>query len=44
MMKKLKATAFTYAASFAYLFALADIGTNSWFVSYQPEIPEELQK
>ncbi|MCP1356120.1 cyclic lactone autoinducer peptide [Aneurinibacillus migulanus] len=44
MLTKLKSKTFTWVASLAYLVALTEISTNSFWVSYQPEIPEELQR
>ncbi|WP_170230411.1 cyclic lactone autoinducer peptide [Aneurinibacillus danicus] len=44
MWEKMKAKACTMMASVVSLIALADIGTNSWWAIYQPEIPEELQE
>jgi cyclic lactone autoinducer peptide len=44
MWNKLKFKAFSLVASLAYLIALTEISTNSFWVSYQPEIPEELQR
>ncbi|WP_081413372.1 cyclic lactone autoinducer peptide [Aneurinibacillus terranovensis] len=44
MWRILRSKAFKCVASLAYLVALTDVSANSWFVAYQPEIPEELQK
>jgi cyclic lactone autoinducer peptide len=44
MWKIMKAKMFTGIAAFAYLIALTGISINSYFLSYEPEIPEELQK
>ncbi|MED0677641.1 MULTISPECIES: cyclic lactone autoinducer peptide [Aneurinibacillus] len=44
MWQKMKGKMFGGIASIAYLLALTGISTNSWWTSYEPEIPKELQK